>query len=413
MPGSTVVSPRIPASFWPLALLGFVVPSATIFQTLAVAWQLSQTGAIASVLPTMVALGAATRIASGIPLGHWVKINGANASCFMALWIEVCVLLGMGIVLSGIGSIWLLVPLEMASALAVTGFLISRQTLLKEMLAQSNGREAASGVNRALQYASKLVLPVVGGSLLIFIDAYAALLCCSAVLALSAILLRSSIFQCQSSCRHPAGKEDFIGGIRKTLSFYRGSPEALDAVIVIALFNFVLAPLTVIIPMHVSKLPFATSLSLGLSEASLGAGAVGGAILFARLRTGSPKHASLPVAGASLALLVSAQPEIPFGYQLFNLSLFVLAMSVAYSGSLIDSLLIRLIPSNLYATIVGVQILLVGVSYPLGLCVSSWFLKSERFVGIIAGYNAALALFAFALLQAREITRCAANRHPT
>ncbi|MEZ0191627.1 hypothetical protein AB9X41_20685 [Ralstonia solanacearum] len=61
----------------------------------------------------------------------------------------------------------------------------------------------------------------------------------------------------------------------------------------------------------------------------------------------------------------------------------------------------------------GVQILLVGVSYPLGLCVSSWFLKSERFVGIIAGYNAALALFAFALLQAREITRCAANRHPT
>lgn len=86
-----------------------------------------------------------------------------------------------------------------------------------------------------------------------------------------------------------------------------------------ALFNFVLAPLTVIIPMHVSKLPFATSLSLGLSEASLGAGAVCGAILFARLRTGSPKHASLPVAGASLALLVSAQPEITFGYQLFNL----------------------------------------------------------------------------------------------
>ncbi|MCD9231305.1 hypothetical protein [Ralstonia pseudosolanacearum] len=287
------MSPRIPSSFWPLALLGFIVPSVTIFQTLAVAWQLSKTGAITSVLPTMVALGAATRIASGIPLGHWVRVNGANASCFMALWIEVFVLLGMGIVLSGIGSIWLLVPLEITSALAITGFLISRQTLLKEMLTESNGREAAAGVNRALTYASKLILPVVGGSLLIFIDAYVALLCCSAVLALSAILLRSSIFRCQSSRQNPAGKDDFIGGIRKTLSFYGGSPEALDAVILIALFNFVLAPLTVIIPMHVSKLPFATSLSLGLSEASLGAGAVCGALLFSRLRTGSPKHSSL------------------------------------------------------------------------------------------------------------------------
>ncbi|MDC6283115.1 MFS transporter (plasmid) [Ralstonia pseudosolanacearum] len=407
------MSPRIPSSFWPLALLGFIVPSVTIFQTLAVAWQLSKTGAITSVLPTMVALGAATRIASGIPLGHWVRVNGANASCFMALWIEVFVLLGMGIVLSGIGSIWLLVPLEITSALAITGFLISRQTLLKEMLTESNGREAAAGVNRALTYASKLILPVVGGSLLIFIDAYVALLCCSAVLALSAILLRSSIFRCQSSRQNPAGKDDFIGGIRKTLSFYGGSPEALDAVILIALFNFVLAPLTVIIPMHVSKLPFATSLSLGLSEASLGAGAVCGALLFSRLRTGSPKHSSLLVAGASLVLLVSAQPEITFGYHLFNLSLFALAMSVAYSGSLIDSLFIRLIPSSLYATVVGVQILLVGVSYPLGLCVSSWFLKSESFVAIIASYDAALALFAFALLQVREITRCSANRHPT
>lgn len=407
------MSPRIPSSFWPLALLGFIVPSVTIFQTLAVAWQLSKTGAITSVLPTMVALGAATRIASGIPLGHWVRVNGANTSCFMALWIEVFVLLGMGIVLSGIGSIWLLVPLEITSALAITGFLISRQTLLKEMLTESNGREAAAGVNRALTYASKLILPVVGGSLLIFIDAYVALLCCSAVLALSAILLRSSIFRCQSSRQNPAGKDDFIGGIRKTLSFYGGSPEALDAVILIALFNFVLAPLTVIIPMHVSKLPFATSLSLGLSEASLGAGAVCGALLFSRLRTGSPKHSSLLVAGASLVLLVSAQPEITFGYHLFNLSLFALAMSVAYSGSLIDSLFIRLIPSSLYATVVGVQILLVGVSYPLGLCVSSWFLKSESFVAIIASYNAALALFAFALLQVREITRCSANRHPT
>ncbi|MCD9231304.1 hypothetical protein [Ralstonia pseudosolanacearum] len=121
----------------------------------------------------------------------------------------------------------------------------------------------------------------------------------------------------------------------------------------------------------------------------------------------------LLVAGASLVLLVSAQPEITFGYHLFNLSLFALAMSVAYSGSLIDSLFIRLIPSSLYATVVGVQILLVGVSYPLGLCVSSWFLKSESFVAIIASYNAALALFAFALLQVREITRCSANRHPT
>lgn len=164
MPGSTVVSPRIPASFWPLALLGFAVPSATIFQTLAVAWQLSQTGAIASVLPTMVALGAATRIASGIPLGHWVKTNGANASCFMALWIEVCVLLGMGIVLSGIGSIWLLVPLEMASALAVTGFLISRQTLLKEMLAQSNGREAASGSTAPCNMPASLFCPLSAGA---------------------------------------------------------------------------------------------------------------------------------------------------------------------------------------------------------------------------------------------------------
>jgi hypothetical protein len=76
---------------------------------------------------------------------------------------------------------------------------------------------------------------------------------------------------------------------------------------------------------------------------------------------------------------------------------------------LFDAFFIRSIPVELYTTIVGVQMVLIGVSYPLGLVVSSWFLGDRDSTAIIPGYNAALALVAFALLQirlARRGARC-------
>ncbi|SCU96493.1 putative mfs transporter transmembrane protein [Cupriavidus necator] len=396
---------KIPSPFWLLALLGFIVPGATILQTLAVAWQLSKTDAIASVLPMIIALGAATRVVAGLPLCHWVRKHGADACCFYALLAEAIILLGMAVVLSGIGSVWLLVPLEMASALAFSAFLISRQSLLRNILVESNTSESASGVSRALTYASKLIMPVIGGSLLIFISAGMALICCCATLLIGAFLFRGRM------SGYAAGNQDdgegfsLIEIVQKTFEFYGKNSNALDSVILMALFNFILSPLAVIIPMYVSRLPSATSLHLGISEASLGAGAVCGAMLFAKVRVGSPRIFSLAVAGTSVALMVSARLDGGLGYKLFNASLFALAMSVAYSGSLFDAFFIREVPRGIYATIVGVQIFVVGATYPLGLFVSSWFFGSDYFSTIIPGYNAALSLLAFVLLQIRGSKR--------
>lgn len=402
-------APEIPQAFWLLALLGFIIPSATILQNLAVAWQLSNTGALTTVFPTMVAVGAATRIVSGFPVAHLVRQRGAAACCHWALWGESTTLLAMAVALSGTGSIWLLVPLEMASSFIFTVLLISRQTLVRNVLARSQGSEAASGISRALAYVSKLILPAVGGSILVLVNSGTALAFCSGVLAVGALLFRSRMSGYGAGSGDGDTGAGFVRSVGKSFAFYRENAGVLEAVIQMSLFNFTLAPLAVIIPLHIAGLASATSLDLGLSEACLGGGAVCGALLFSRIRGGTPSMLLLPLATANLSLMISVWLGEGVGHLLFNASLFVVAMSVAYSGSLFDAFFIKSIPGDIYTSIVGVQMVIIGVSYPLGLVVSSWFLGERDSIAIVPGYNAVLVLAVFALLQvrlARRGTRC-------
>lgn len=331
------------------------------------------------------------RIFSGIPLPFLIRRWGARHACLVSLMAGAITLLVTGAVLARLLPFWLLIPCEMSLGAAVTGFSISRQMLIQGVL---NGEDEslAAGLSRSANYLSKLVVPLFGGLLLTaWAPPYATLVCCG-VLAISTWLIASTDTEAP---RCAAGSENALTLARRiamAAACYKREHTPLYVLGFTAVLNFVLSPLSVIMPIYIAALEGAGSAHLGFSESCLGAGAVCGALAYAKLRRCHlPSVAAMTGCGFAL-LFASVGLASAWRYPLFNAALLIIGACVAFAGSAADALLMSRLPSDTYGRILGVQALVVGAAFPLGLFVASVLLRFTDAFQVIAAYNAGLCL---------------------
>jgi len=388
----------LPKSFIGLAAVGFLVPSATILQTFTITWFLSQLTEFTALLPLAIGGGAIARIFSGIPLNSLIQRVGARNACMVSLLAGTAILLGTIAVLVRWVPLWLLIPSEIGLGMAATGFSISRQVLIKEALhGESEG--VAAGLSRSAGYLSKLVVPLFGGLLLIAFEAAYATLACCGILLVSTWVIWSLDIESASSCSATQKPLPLAERIAIAVAFYKGEHTLMCMLGFTAVLNFVLSPLVVIMPLFIASIDGSNSTYLGISESCLGAGAVGGALSYAKLRRCHlPAMATMTGCGFML-VCVSAELASAWRYPVFNVALIFIGASVAFSGSAADALLMRQVPRDAYGRTLGVQALIVGAAFPAGLFAAGVLLQFTDAFQAIATYNAGLCVAVALLLH--------------
>ncbi|MBB3009441.1 MFS transporter [Cupriavidus alkaliphilus] len=389
---------RLPKPILGLAVVGFLVPSATILQTLAMTWTLAQHAQLAALLPIVIGCGAIARIFSGIPLTFLIQRWGARHACLASLMSGAITLLATATVLAGLMPFWLLIPSEIILGTAITGFSISRQMLIQGVL-HGEGESLAAGLSRSAAYLSKLVVPLIGGLLLTaWAPPYATMVCCG-VLAISTGLIASTD---TDTPRRAVGVENTLTLARRiaiAVAYYKREHTLVCVLGFTAVLNFVLAPVGVIMPLYIAAIEGASSAYLGFSESCLGAGAVCGALAYAKLRRCHLPSVATMTGCGFLLLFASVGLDGAWGYPLFNTALLCIGACVAFAGSVADALLMSRLQPDTYGRILGVQALIVGAAFPMGLFVASVLLRFTDALHVIAAYNAGLCLVAALMLQ--------------
>ncbi|MFJ4293739.1 MFS transporter [Cupriavidus sp. NPDC089707] len=387
----------LPKPLLGLVAVGFLVPGATILQTLTITWFLAQLTEITSLLPLVIGGGAVARIFSGIPFNGLIQRMGARNACMLSLLAGAAILLGTIAVLARLLPLWLLILSEIGLGTAVTGFSISRQILIKDLL-HGERENLAAGLSRSAGYLSKLVVPLFGGLLLIALKpAYATLVSCG-------ILLVSAWVIWSLDMSPPSGSADqkalpLTERIAVAVAFYKRDHTLVFALGFTAILNFVLSPLVVIMPLFVAAIDGANSAYLGFSESCLGAGAVGGALSYAKLRRCHLPSLAVMTGFGFLLICVSAELPSAWRYPGLNIALLVIGASVAFSGSAADALLMTRVPRDSYGRLLGVQALIVGSAFPTGLFAAGVLLQLTDAFLVIAAYNAGLCMAVALLLH--------------
>lgn len=388
----------LPKPFLGLVVVGFLVPSATILQTFTITWYLAQRADLASLLPLAIGGGAMARIFSGISLTCLIQRSGARHACIVSLLSGAAVLLGTIPVLARLMPLWLLIPAEIGMGIAVTGYSISRQVLIKDML-HGQGKGLAAGLSRSTGYLSKLVVPLFAGLLLIALEAvYATLVCCG-ILLVSAWVIRALDMDSPASSSVAGKALPLAERIAMACAFYKRDHRLMCALGFTAILNFVLSPLAIIMPLFITGLDGSNSAYLGFSESCLGVGAVGGALAYAKLRRCHLPSLAVMTGGGFLMIWVSPGLTSAWRYPVFNVALLLIGASVAFSGSAADALLMKLAPRDAYGRILGVQTLIVGAAFPAGLFAAGMFLQFNDAFQVIAAYNAGLCVTVALLLH--------------
>lgn len=386
-----------------LASLGFLVPSAGILQMLAVSWHLTRLGSAISLLPLVIGCGAVARIGTSAFWGQVVRRYGAYRSCVVLLLsAAVCQGVVAGI-LFGLAPLGALAITELGLGAAFSGVAICRQTMLKDAVAFTGaGSEAAAGINRGVGYASKLLFPIAGGLLVAALGTTQCVSLCTVILCLGVIVLfvLKRELRCLGQPTLESAPQNSLGqGIRSAIAFYRSNSAVAKAVALTTIFNFVLAPLGVILPLFVGHLENGSSALLGLSESTLGCGAIAGALLFAKYRRG---HVALFACCAAVAYATIGCASLfhaDWAYWMFNVALLALGGTVAYAGSASDSLIMKSLGRDAYARAIGAQMLLVGSAYPLGLLMAATGLRIFGSIVVLAGLNAVACFLAAGALS--------------
>lgn len=388
----------LPKPFLWQAVVGFLVPSATILQTFTITWYLAQHAELASLLPLAIGGGAVARIFSGVPLTFLIQRSGARNACIVSLLSGAAILLGTIPVLARLMPLWLLIPAEIGMGIAITGYSISRQILIKDML-HGQGKGLAAGLSRSTGYLSKLVVPLFGGLLLIALEAvYSTLVCCGTLLVSAWVIWTLDI---DSPASSSAAKKalPLAERIAMAFVFYKSDHTLMCALGFTATLNFVLSPLVIIMPLFITGINGSNSAYLGFSESSLGVGAVGGALGYARLRRCHLPSLAVMTGCGFLLICVSTALTSAWRYPVFNVALLLIGASVAFSGSAADALLMRLASRDSYGRILGVQTLIVGSAFPAGLFAAGTLLQFTDAFQIIAAYNAGLCVTVALLLH--------------
>lgn len=387
----------LPAHFWQLLLPSGLISFADILRLVALSWILVSDFRNAALLSFLLIANAVAKITAPLLVGSLINPDNRRRILFSSLiagFIASCFVL---LLVAERRYIYLLPFLEFLIAAAGAGFLVARQSLLRDVLADEQ-KTTAAGYLRASTYSTRIIAPAIAGLLLATGRPINTILASTAFFFLAFLAVLFFRYREHNVATPAATERGLAKRILFAIAFYRSNPRIRDGLIYFALTNLVLSPLGVTIPLFIERTFKAGPFALGLAETALGLGAVSGALIAARIKDHSLSNAAGYLAVLFFVVFVCAHLGA-MGYYVFVAALFGIGVNVAVFGAKIDGLFMKDIPSATYPKIVGIQSMMGGAAFPLGLIVSTFFLVDEGDFLYLPLFSTVAALVGMGILR--------------
>jgi len=388
---------RLPVDFWillgPSSLIGF----GDIIRTITLSWVLISDFNNSALLSILLIANAIAKISAPLLVGTLINSRNQRYILFLCLIVGLSATCLMLLLFSEPIFPYILPFLEFLISSAGMGFIVARQSLLRGIL-RDKQKDCAAGYLRASYYSTGIIAPVMAGVLLTTNQpVYAILL--NASFFMTALFF--VLFFREPEKRKPANEILYQGLIEKiyfVITFYKKNPKVRNGLVYFALTNFALSPLGMIVPIFVNRAFGFGPVALGFSEVALGIGAIIGALSAAMIKDWSLSNAS-GILAVLFTIIFACGHLGENWFYLFVFALFGIGMNIAIFGAKVDSLFMKDIPRELYPKIIGVQSMIVGLAFPLGLIMSGLLFQTQENFLYLPFCSALIAIVGMGLLH--------------
>jgi MFS family permease len=262
-------------------------------------------------------------------------------------------------------AVWQLLVLVFLGALLDLPAGTARSSLVPEFAERAGmPLERANSMMSAIQQGGQLAGPLIAGALIATVGATAALWFDAATFVIAAGLVAAFVPRPERTA--PIERATYVEQLRRGARFLRDDRLVRFILVTIAITNWLVSPIfAVALPIYANQV-LESAIAFGILSASLGAGALAGAITYGAFGHRLPRRAifvaALTTAGAPLALLAFTD-EVVVGAA-------VLAF-VGFSAAPLNPLIITLIqertPPHMRAQVIGAAIALAWIAMPVGM----------------------------------------------
>ena len=262
-------------------------------------------------------------------------------------------------------AMWQLLVLVFLGALLDLPAGTARSSLVPEFAERAGmPLERANSMMSAIQQGGGLAGPLIAGTLIATAGATAALWFDAATFIVAAGLVAAFVPRPERAA--PIERMTSVEQLRRGARFLRDDRLVRFILVTIAITNWLVSPIfSVALPIYANQV-LQSAIAFGILSASLGAGALAGAITYGAFGHRLPRRATfvaaLTTAGAPLALLAFTD-EVVVGAA-------VLAF-VGFSAAPLNPLIITLIqertPPHMRAQVIGAAIAMAWIAMPLGM----------------------------------------------
>lgn len=277
---ATTTTQRLP--LWTLLAANAVSNVGNVLTLVAVPWFVLQTTGSASKTGIVAAMTAVPAVIAGVFGGTIVDRTGFKHMSILADLASGATVALIPFLHRTIGiQFWELVLLVFVSALFDAPGGTARQSLLPDLAGMANvSLERVNAAYSGIQRGSFLVGPLLAGVFIALFSASDVLWIDAATFAFSAIVIMVAIPAPTAAPRKQGEPERYLAQLTESFRFVQRDRLILTMLVIVAIVNFVTAPLfDVIFPVYAREI-FGNSVDLGIMVAGFGAGALASTVVY-------------------------------------------------------------------------------------------------------------------------------------
>jgi len=232
--------------------------------------------------------------------------------------------------------------------------------------------ERVNAIQQTIRRGSSLIGPAIAGFLINSMESGRVLWLDGLSFAISAFIFYLAI---PSGSGNPAVKMNYLVDIKDGLNFLRHNPLILSLVSIVAITNFLDAPLfSIVIPVYAKSL-FGDATKLGIMLATYGAGAMIGSLVFAAIGARLPRRNTFVLSFILVGL--------PYWILLLKPSFLIIVISMFLNGiltgplnPLIMTVMQEQVPSQMRGRVFGMISAGAYIATPLGILLAGFLMES-------------------------------------
>jgi MFS family permease len=232
--------------------------------------------------------------------------------------------------------------------------------------------ERVNAIQQAIRRGTSLVGPAIAGLLINLMESGRVLWLDGISFAISALIFYLAI---PGGSRRPADKMNYLENIQDGLKFLRQNPLILSLVSIVAITNFLDAPLfSIVIPVYARTL-FGEATKLGIMLAVYGAGAMVGSLVFAAVGARMPRRKTFVLFFILVGLpywILVLKPS----FMIILLSMFVNGVLAGPLNPIIMTVMQEQVPSQMRGRVFGLISAGAYIATPLGILVAGYLMES-------------------------------------